>query len=145
VGGEQYDFAQQVWRKLGDPQRQMKMHVKLKQWDQAIAIANSPENKGKYDEEVFLPYAEWLALNDKFDEALKTYQKAGRPDLSLQVSDVCLTYPPPPEPEPQANTNVPATSQAAKRASHFTGRKSNQASEIYFFACLLAVLYVRVT
>ena len=137
MGGEQYDFAQQVWRKLGDPQRQMKMHVKLKQWDQAIAIANSPENKGKYDEEVFLPYAKWLALNDKFDEALKTYQKAGRPDLSLQVSDVYLTYPPPPEPEPQANTNVPATSQAAKT--------TRRLKSIYLLACLLAVLYVRVT
>jgi len=85
VTGEQFDFAQQVWRKLGDPEKQMKMHVKLKQWEQAIAIADAPDNKGKFDEEVFLPYAEWLAVNDKFDEALKTYQRAGRPDLSLQV------------------------------------------------------------
>lgn len=34
---------------------------------------------------IYLPYADWLSANDKFDEAQEAYKKAGRPDLSLRI------------------------------------------------------------
>jgi len=34
---------------------------------------------------IWLPYADWLSAHDKFEEALQTYKKAGRPDLSLRI------------------------------------------------------------
>ena len=32
-----------------------------------------------------LPYADWLSVNDKFEEAQEAYKKANRPDLSLKI------------------------------------------------------------
>jgi len=32
-----------------------------------------------------LPHADWLSVNDRFDEAQEAYKKANRPDLSLKI------------------------------------------------------------
>ena len=34
---------------------------------------------------IYLPYADWLSGEDKFDEAQEAYKKAGRPELSLRI------------------------------------------------------------
>ena len=43
------------------------------------------QNPGLYEKDVYLPYAEYLALNDKFDEAQKAYRDAWLPELSLKM------------------------------------------------------------
>ena len=35
--------------------------------------------------QIYLPYADWLSSNDRFDEVSEAYKKAGRPDLSLRI------------------------------------------------------------
>ena len=40
---------------------------------------------------IWLPYADWLSANDRFDEAQEAYKKANRPDLSLRIIEF-LTY-----------------------------------------------------
>jgi intraflagellar transport protein 122 len=34
---------------------------------------------------ITLPYADWLSVNDRFEEAQEAYKKANRPDLSLKI------------------------------------------------------------
>jgi intraflagellar transport protein 122 len=50
-----------------------------------VALADDPANAGKFSAALFVPYAEWLALNDQFDLALAAYRRAGRPDKSFKL------------------------------------------------------------
>jgi len=60
----------------------MKLHVECQKWDEAQMLAKqNPEMQAL----ISLPYADWLSANDRFDEALEAYKKAGRPDLSLRI------------------------------------------------------------
>lgn len=77
------EMAQAVYMKLGDVTALMALHVKMHNWEEAVELAQ--QHEGKFSKDVFLPYAEWLALHDRFDEALAAYQKAGRPDQSLRM------------------------------------------------------------
>ncbi len=60
----------------------MGLHVELHKWDEAFMLAK--QNPG-LENMIYLPYADWLSANDKFDEAQEAYKKAGRPDLSLRI------------------------------------------------------------
>ena len=51
--------------------------VEAKEWEEAFALAETyPEHR----EQIYVPYAKWLAESDKFVEAQKAFHKAGRPD-----------------------------------------------------------------
>ena len=44
------------------------LHVEAREWKEAFALAQL--HPGKFNDDVFLPYAEWLAIEDRFEEAL---------------------------------------------------------------------------
>ena len=53
------------------------VQVEAKEWEEAFALAETyPEHR----EQIYVPYAKWLAESDKFVEAQKAFHKAGRPD-----------------------------------------------------------------
>jgi intraflagellar transport protein 122 len=91
----QHAFAQELFQKMGNIKKQLLMHVKLEEWEKAVALVEMHTSEGgkaggaaqarEYNELVFLPYAEWLAVNDRFDEALKAYERAGRPEECLTM------------------------------------------------------------
>jgi intraflagellar transport protein 122 len=59
------------------------LHVEAKEWKEAFALAE--QYPGRFDETVFLPYAEWLAIEDKFEEAQAAYERFGRLDLAVKI------------------------------------------------------------
>lgn len=77
-----HTFAKQAYLKLGDLKALMALHVELHKWDEAKMLGK--QNPVMADL-IWLPYADWLSAHDKFEEALQTYKKAGRPDLSLRI------------------------------------------------------------
>lgn len=79
-----YQFAKEVYLKMEDYKSIIEVHVELQQWEDALALLQAhPEHK----ETVFLAYGNWLAVNDRFDEAQKAFDDAGRPDLSSKMLD----------------------------------------------------------
>ncbi|GMI36406.1 hypothetical protein TrRE_jg11942 [Triparma retinervis] len=78
-------FAKEVYLKLDDFSNLMQLYIKRKNWQDATRLAE--EHEGKFDKAVFLPYAEWLAVQDRFDSALDAYRKAGRPDESRRMME----------------------------------------------------------
>jgi len=62
----------------------MKLFIKLNRWDEAVKLA-AEIGDSSANATVYLPYAQWLASNDRFDDALNAYQSAGRPDMCLRM------------------------------------------------------------
>ena len=77
--------------KLDDVESLLGLYVRKQDWDAALKLAEDPngtfseETRAKFDEALYLPYAEWLAVHDKFDEALEAYRKSGREDRAARM------------------------------------------------------------
>lgn len=77
-----HTFAKQAYLMLGDIKGLMALHVELHKWDEAFMLAKQNPD---LEQQIYLPYADWLSANDRFDEAQEAYKKAQRPDLSLRI------------------------------------------------------------
>lgn len=61
-------FAIEMHRKVGDEENVIKLLVEAKDWTAAFELVKKlPQSKDL----VYVPYAKWLAENDKFLEAQK--------------------------------------------------------------------------
>ena len=79
---QQFVLAVEVLNKLGDTRNLIKLFVDSQQWEEALPLADKyPE----YKDDVFLPYATWLAEHDRFDESQEAFNKAGRQSEATQV------------------------------------------------------------
>lgn len=67
------ESAVEIYAKLGKDMGpdMVSLHVEAHNWDQAFALV---EKNPIFAPLVYLPYAEWLAENDKFVEAQKGFQ-----------------------------------------------------------------------
>ncbi|VIO86941.1 Uncharacterized protein BM_BM3532 [Brugia malayi] len=79
---EEYTLASQLFQSINDIHALINMYVDAELWNDAFLVASKFQ---KYNEEVYLPYARWLAENDRFDEAQKAYHMAGHDMEALQV------------------------------------------------------------
>eukprot|EP00754_Rhynchopus_humris_P012587 Rhum_TRINITY_DN14297_c3_g2::Rhum_TRINITY_DN14297_c3_g2_i1::g.78668::m.78668/K19656/IFT122; intraflagellar transport protein 122 len=77
-------YGREAYEKIGDTKNLMQLHVAMQKWDEAFKLLET--SQGLADAaDVFLPYAEWLALNDRFDDAQEAYKKANRPREALRM------------------------------------------------------------
>jgi intraflagellar transport protein 122 len=80
----QHSFAKEAYLKLGDIRALLNLHIKLGKWDDAMRLVKSnPDMAPNF----YLSYAEWLASNDRFEEAREAFIKAERPDVALKLME----------------------------------------------------------
>ncbi|WAR26649.1 IF122-like protein [Mya arenaria] len=79
---EQYGYAAEVYSKMGDHKALIMLHVDAKHWEDAFTLV---EKHQEYREEVYVPYAQWLAENDRFEEAQQAFHKAGLQAEAVKV------------------------------------------------------------
>ncbi|VDD89863.1 unnamed protein product [Enterobius vermicularis] len=82
VKKKEYMVAAQLFLSMNDIQSLVAMHVEAKHWNDAFALASQYP---KFKEDVYLPYARYLAENDRFEEAQKAFHLAGHDEEALQV------------------------------------------------------------
>ena len=80
-----HNFAKQVYLKMDAIEELLRLHMRMHKWEDALALAERPEYRGRFDDIVFLPYAQYLAGADRFDEAQAAFKRAGRPEESLKL------------------------------------------------------------
>jgi len=78
-----HQYAKEVYLKMNDVQALMKLHVDLYKWDEAFLLFE--QHGSKFAEDVYLPYAQWLVENDRFDEAQSAFKKAQQPEKSMKM------------------------------------------------------------
>ncbi|XP_040264299.1 LOW QUALITY PROTEIN: intraflagellar transport protein 122 homolog [Bufo bufo] len=79
---QHHGYAAETYMKIGDLKALVLLHVETQHWEEAFALV---EKYPEYKDEVYVPYARWLAENDRFEEAQKAFHKAGRQDEAVRV------------------------------------------------------------
>jgi len=77
-----HTYAKQAILKLNDMKALMALHIEFHQWDEALQLLKT---NPQFADKVYLPYADWLASNDRFEEAQEAYKKAKKPDLAMRI------------------------------------------------------------
>ncbi|NP_001397740.1 intraflagellar transport protein 122 homolog isoform 11 [Homo sapiens] len=75
-------YAAETYLKMGDLKSLVQLHVETQRWDEAFALG---EKHPEFKDDIYMPYAQWLAENDRFEEAQKAFHKAGRQREAVQV------------------------------------------------------------
>ncbi|XP_054464764.1 intraflagellar transport protein 122 homolog [Anoplopoma fimbria] len=77
-----HGYASETYSKMGDLRALVQLHVETWHWDEAFSLV---EKHPQFKNDVFVPYAQWLAENDRFEEAQKAFHKAGRQNEAVKV------------------------------------------------------------
>ncbi|NWR56785.1 IF122 protein, partial [Bucorvus abyssinicus] len=75
-------YAAETYMKVGDLKALVQLHVETRRWEEAFALS---EKHPEFKDDVYVPYAQWLAENDRFEEAQKAFHKAGRQTEAVRV------------------------------------------------------------
>ncbi|XP_009707392.1 PREDICTED: intraflagellar transport protein 122 homolog [Cariama cristata] len=75
-------YAAETYMKVGDLKALVHLHVETHRWEEAFTLS---EKHPEFKDDVYVPYAQWLAENDRFEEAQKAFHKAGRQSEAVRV------------------------------------------------------------
>jgi intraflagellar transport protein 122 len=78
----QHQYAKETFLKMDDIESLVELHVELHHWDEAFQLV---KGRPQHVATIYEPYAEWLALNDRFDEAQHAFKLAGKPEQSTKM------------------------------------------------------------
>ncbi|XP_074860903.1 intraflagellar transport protein 122 homolog isoform X1 [Carettochelys insculpta] len=79
---DNHGYAAETYMKIGDLKALIHLHVETQHWEEAFALS---EKHPEFKDDVYVPYAQWLAENDRFEEAQKAFHKAGRQSEAVKV------------------------------------------------------------
>ena len=75
-------MSQEIYRKKGDLRAVVSLYVEAGDWTEAFRLA---EQQPEFKEQIYTPYAKYLAESDRFVEAQRAFHQAGRPDEAFRV------------------------------------------------------------
>lgn len=78
-----HQYAKEVLLKIDDIKSLMKLHVELHRWDEAFELMKERPEFAK--DSYYVSFAEWLAINDRFDEAQAAFAKGGKPERAFEM------------------------------------------------------------
>ncbi|EGT35592.1 hypothetical protein CAEBREN_12938 [Caenorhabditis brenneri] len=84
----EFGLASRIFQSMNDMKSIVDMHVEAGHWTDAFAIA---DRHPKYVEDVYLPYARFLAERDRFEEAQKAFHRAGKEQEAMHVLEQLTT------------------------------------------------------
>ena len=70
------ECTKEVYMKLGDFTRLVQLHIQTQSWAEVAILCDRHPNL--FDEKVIVPYAAWLAVQGRFEEAFHIYQRANQ-------------------------------------------------------------------
>uniref|UniRef100_A0A674NEH9 Intraflagellar transport protein 122 homolog n=1 Tax=Takifugu rubripes TaxID=31033 RepID=A0A674NEH9_TAKRU len=79
---KQHGYASETYSKMGDLQALLQLHIETWHWEEAFTFV---EKHPQFKNDVYVPYAQWLAENDRFEEAQRAFHKAGRQNEAVKV------------------------------------------------------------
>ncbi|KAL1456373.1 hypothetical protein WDU94_001105, partial [Cyamophila willieti] len=75
-----FDEAGEIYMKLGQQEKIIKLHAAAGKWSEALELAT-----GGLKAEIYLEHAQWLAERDQFLQAQQAFHNAGKTQESLKV------------------------------------------------------------
>ena len=82
------NFAAEAYEKMGNIEELVELRMEAKQWDEVFALAKRYPD---IDNKAHFRYGQWLAENDRFEEAQKAFNQAGFKNEAIKVLEE-LTY-----------------------------------------------------
>ena len=79
---DQKVYCIELYQIMGNIKSLINLYIEYKQWDDAFQLA---ANHTESLPHIYLPYAEWLVMNDRFEEARNAFQHANQADQSLHM------------------------------------------------------------
>ncbi|XP_062523005.1 intraflagellar transport protein 122 homolog [Corticium candelabrum] len=79
--------AADIYTRMNDVKSLVDLHVEACHWEEAFSLV---EEHPQFKDAIYMPYATWLAENDRFDEAQKAFHQAGRSGHASHVLEQLL-------------------------------------------------------
>lgn len=79
-----HSYAIEAFEKIADAKSLLQLHVEMGLWKEAFKLL---DRYPQYAGEVYVPWAGWLAVNDRFEEAQEAFKLAKRPREALRMME----------------------------------------------------------